>query len=253
MKTSIRVSNLTLDLYLDYVRPAAIKAGLLENAITEDGKPYYITDEAIAKEIDDNMRCACFNAGYDGIKRTHEEYVEHEAEQMLNQIEVSIKYSKNENIIEALRTLYDAIKVEVECTKAERMVKAISEKVEQTKARSAWGKGVKEYAEEMLEEMEFNAKHGYVSANDLSNKRLFEKALLNGADSWSQYSWGGSALIYDRDIAERLCNPSELKRTRNGERRPNSREEWLDTQARALGQAAWIILHSWDAVCGARV
>lgn len=252
MKTSIRVSNLTLDLYLDYVRPAAIKAGLLEDAITEDGKPYHITDEAIANEIDDNMRCACFNAGYDGIKRTHEEYVEHEAEQMLNQIEVSIKYSKNENVIEALRTLYDAIKAEIECTKTERMVKAISKKVEQTKTRSAWGKGVKEYAGEMLEDMEFNAKHGYISADDLSNKRLLEKALLNGADSWSQYSWGGCSLIYDGDIAERLCTPSELKKTRHGERRPNTDEEWLDTQARALGQAARIILNSWDAVCGAR-
>lgn len=36
----------------------------------------------------------------------------------------------------------------------------------------------------------------------------------------------------------RLCTPSELRRTHNGERRPNSREEWLDTQARALYQAA---------------
>lgn len=45
-------------------------------------------------------------------------------------------------------------------------------------------------------------------------------------------------MIYDSDIAERLCNPSELKKTRNGERRPNGREEWLDTQARALFQAA---------------
>lgn len=30
----------------------------------------------------------------------------------------------------------------------------------------------------------------------------------------------------------------ENDKTRNGERRPNSREEWLDTQARALRQAA---------------
>lgn len=46
------------------------------------------------------------------------------------------------------------------------------------------------------------------------------------------------ALIYNGDIAKLLCSPSELKRTRNGERRPNNREEWLDTQARALAQAA---------------
>lgn len=40
------------------------------------------------------------------------------------------------------------------------------------------------------------------------------------------------------DIAELLCSPSELKRKKYGERRPNSREEWLDVQARALAQAA---------------
>ena len=62
--------------------------------------------------------------------------------------------------------------------------------------------------------------------------------MLNGAQDWNKYSWGGSSLIYDGDIAERLCTPSELKKTRNGERRPNGREEWLDTQARALHQAA---------------
>ena len=61
---------------------------------------------------------------------------------------------------------------------------------------------------------------------------------LDGAADWSQYSWGSCSLIYDSDIAERLCCPSELKKTRNGERRPNSREEWLDVQARALRQAA---------------
>lgn len=43
--------------------------------------------------------------------------------------------------------------------------------------------------------------------------------------------------MYDGDIAAALCTPSELKKTRNGDRRPNSREEWLDVQARALRQA----------------
>lgn len=79
---------------------------------------------------------------------------------------------------------------------------------------------------------------GYIDADDLQARKIVEKALLNGADDWNAYSWGGCALCYDGDIAERLCSPSELKKTRNGERRPNSREEWLDVQARALYQAA---------------
>lgn len=101
--------------------------------------------------------------------------------------------------------------------------------------RSAWSKGVKEYALEMLED--FARDHGEEAAPTMAD-------LLNGADNWYQYSWGGCSLIYDGDIAERLCTQSELKRTRNGERRPNGREEWLDVQARALNQAARRIVNS---------
>lgn len=68
------------------------------------------------------------------------------------------------------------------------------------------------------------------------------KALLNGADNWRQYSYGGCALIYDSDIAETLCSPSELKKVKGGDRQPNSRESWLDVQARALYQAERLIV-----------
>lgn len=93
--------------------------------------------------------------------------------------------------------------------------------------RSAWDRGVTVYAIDMLEELEII---------ELTAPTV-EKTLLNGAPSWHDYSWGGCALIYDADIAERLCCPSELRRCRGGERRPNAREEWLDTQARACFQA----------------
>ena len=62
--------------------------------------------------------------------------------------------------------------------------------------------------------------------------------MLNGAASWAQYSDGGCALIYNGDIARRLCTASELKRTRDGQRNPNANETWIDVQARALSQAA---------------
>ena len=113
----------------------------------------------------------------------------------------------------------------------------VKQTLEQRKDRSAWEKGVTVYALEMVEQLEEAAEGGYIGADDLTAPRMLRKALLNGADDWSAYSWGGSARIYNGDIAARLCCPSELKRTRNGERRPNSREEWLDVQARALHQA----------------
>ena len=110
--------------------------------------------------------------------------------------------------------------------------------IESEKQRSAWDKGVTAYALELVEQLGEQINGGYFEELDLSEPKKVRAALLNGAADWSQYSWGGCSLIYDGDIAERLCCPSELKKTRNGERRPNSREEWLDTQARALYQAA---------------
>lgn len=110
----------------------------------------------------------------------------------------------------------------------------VAAELEAQKDRSAWGRGVNAYALELLEELKERA--AYEGRNPEPGKECREW-MLNGAQDWAQYSWGGSSLIYDGDIAERLCTPSELKKTRNGERRPNSREEWLDTQARALNQA----------------
>lgn len=100
------------------------------------------------------------------------------------------------------------------------------------RTRSAWERGVVAYAQSMLDELE---------PTEELWPRTVEKVLLNGAPSWHDYSWGGCALIYNADIAERLCNPSELRRSDNGRRRPNAREEWLDTQARACFQAAQLV------------
>lgn len=110
----------------------------------------------------------------------------------------------------------------------------ITAELEARKDRSAWDKGVNSYALELVEELKERAE--YEGRSPESEKECREW-MLDGAADWSQYSWGGCSLIYNSDIAERLCCPSELKETRNGERRPNSREEWLDVQARALYQA----------------
>ena len=98
---------------------------------------------------------------------------------------------------------------------------------------SAWQRGVHAYAVELVESLDDSA--------DLSNETLLNKALLNGASDWAQYSEGGCALVYDADIAERLCSTSELKKTKGGERQPNASETWLECQARALGQAASLV------------
>ena len=101
------------------------------------------------------------------------------------------------------------------------------------RTRSAWDKGVNLYALELLDNL-----------RDLpaaESRQEIQKALLNGARDWDEYSWGGCSLIYNSDIAERLCSPSEFRRTRGGAWRPNRREKWLDVQARALSQACRLI------------
>ena len=125
---------------------------------------------------------------------------------------------------------------------AEQIVEAVAAKVEQTKTRSAWERGVKAYAEELLEELAEAVEGGYVDESDLSNRRLFEKAMLNGAGSWEQFSEGGCSLCYDGQIAERLCAPWELRKTDHGRKDPNPRENWIAVQTRALYQAAYLIL-----------
>lgn len=121
---------------------------------------------------------------------------------------------------------------DVESTDTKNFFEELRQSVSSERVRSAWTKGVKEYALEMIDNLE-EYDHGKVPA-DFSE---LKKMALNGARDWFQASEGGSWLIYNEDIAERLCSPSELKKTANGRRQPSSRESWLDVQARALGQA----------------
>ena len=126
----------------------------------------------------------------------------------------------------------------------ETMKKAL-ETLESRTDRSAWNRGVTLYARELLCDVVENVERGYYAAPQ--TRAEFERVALNGAKSWTQYSYGGCSLVYDGDIAERLCTSSELKKKRGGELNPNSRETWLDTQTRALLQAArraWSIVRA---------
>lgn len=102
------------------------------------------------------------------------------------------------------------------------------------RCRSAWDRGVRIYALEIVDGIEECATwEGEEPANE---KELLRYA-LNGAMDWTQYSEGGCTLVYNRQIAERLCTPSELRKTQNGMKDPNPRESWIDVQTRALYQA----------------
>jgi hypothetical protein len=99
------------------------------------------------------------------------------------------------------------------------------------KAKSAWDRGVLATAFDLVESLESEK----VDSSNLKG------LLLNGAKNWKEYSYGGSMLIYDHDIAERFCSPSVLKRKQGGRLQPSSNETWLDVQARACYQAQLLI------------
>ena len=122
---------------------------------------------------------------------------------------------------------------------------AVADALEAAPARSAWDKGVKEYARDIWADMcgSLISPEALLRSGD-GSRRAFREALLNGARSWKEYSYGGCALIYDGDIAGRLCTPSELRRSLGGERNPNRSETWLDVQARALRSAEVVL---WNA------
>lgn len=111
--------------------------------------------------------------------------------------------------------------------------------VEELPTTSAWKRGVKDYAYELLDSLEDMAQyHGRLP----KNVKELKEWLLDGAEDWAEYSRVGNALVYDCQIAERLCTPSELKKKDGGMLAPNSRESWLDVQTRALYQACMAIV-----------
>lgn len=108
--------------------------------------------------------------------------------------------------------------------------KSLYEAINNYKPIPAWDKGLKVFALEIVESAE-----KYITADNI------KEIILNGAESYHAASMGGNFLIYDSDIAERFCNQSELKRTKNGGKEPNARESWLDLQARAAFQVELLI------------
>lgn len=109
----------------------------------------------------------------------------------------------------------------------------LTNKLNATKSASAWKRGVKDYALELVESAEV----------ELTPENA-KSALLNGAKDWNQYSYGGCSTIYDADIAERLCTPSFLRKKKGGDLQPGTRVNWLDWQACALSQAFNLIIRN---------
>lgn len=101
------------------------------------------------------------------------------------------------------------------------------------RGHSAWTRGVRQYAREMVESLDPDT----VLTRDTAPRRV----VLNGASDARAYSYGGCALIYDSSIAERVCTPSMFRLKKGGALPPNREETWLDVQTRAINHALALI------------
>lgn len=105
-----------------------------------------------------------------------------------------------------------------------------------TPCNSQWKKGVEFYAHFLAEELNDD----YLSEN-IEIKDIFE-ILLNGAQNWHQFAWGGCGQIYNEDIANTLLTPSQRKRITKADTYGGF--HLLDLEAAALAKAASRV-YSW--------
>ncbi|MGN1128311.1 MAG: hypothetical protein ACI4T6_05075, partial [Candidatus Flemingiibacterium sp.] len=117
-----------------------------------------------------------------------------------------------------------------------------------------WDRGVKIYACELLDSLAERVEWAHRSGepSPLESRATVRAALLNGAKDWYQYSYGGCSLIYDGDIAARLCTPHRLNLHDGGNKPPIGGGEWLDQQAVALNQASAKVLAAYNRAVAAR-
>ena len=109
--------------------------------------------------------------------------------------------------------------------------KELRKLVEEIPNTSAWKRGVKEYADELLDNLEERAQ---INKRLPKDEKELKEWMLNGAMDCKDYSYTYCSLKYDSQIAERLCTPSELKKKEGGRLAPNKKDTWLDVQTKAL-------------------
>lgn len=117
----------------------------------------------------------------------------------------------------------------------EKLKSILEEEYESTKG--TYKKAVILYALELVDNIGDNYTTTQEQRDNLEKieKQELKALALNGADSWSQYSWGGCSLCYNYDILERLFCPSIVKKYENADTVQGV--HLLDRQANALARA----------------
>ena len=106
--------------------------------------------------------------------------------------------------------------------------------VEEIPNTSAYKRGIKKYTDELLDNLEEMAR---IYKRLPKDENELESWLLKGAMNWENYSYRGYSLKCSRQMAERLCTPSEFKRKDGGRIAPSRHDNWFNEQAKALNYA----------------
>lgn len=95
---------------------------------------------------------------------------------------------------------------------------ATSQKVKEHRRKSYRREAmIEQYIPEIIDNIKNHIEQNEITIQAANSKALrceLLKIALNGADSWSHYSWGGSSLCYDGEIEELIIAPSQ--RTKSG-------------------------------------
>ena len=123
----------------------------------------------------------------------------------------------------------------------EKLKSILEEEYESTKG--TYKKAIILYALELVDNIGDNYTTTQEQRDNLEKieKQELKALALNGAHSWSQYSWGGCSLCYNCDILERLFCPSIVKKYENADTVQGV--HLLYRQANALAQAFNHILY----------
>lgn len=111
--------------------------------------------------------------------------------------------------------------------------------VESFRPRSAWSRGVRAYALDLIDNIEELSNYEFNNYGEYL--AISEDVALNGAGCWSNYAAGGCGLVYTSAILKRLCTASELRRLNRSGR---SDIDAIEIEGRALFQAWQLIAES---------
>lgn len=106
---------------------------------------------------------------------------------------------------------------------------------EQKHARGTYQKAIYQYAFELVDNIADDYTTTAEELEHLESITNLKERALNGATSWSQYSWCGSSLCYNYDILTRLFCPSLVKKYQY--KNTIRGRHLLDYQASALEKA----------------